>query len=107
MLSDRIALSLVEKNLLLGILAFAAIWIAWLFIGVAGAIRLRFDLLEKIGKEYFPGIKSMGKESYRNTYKGFYYPGKASWAKSRWFWFIVPFTGLVANLWLVLRVNCS
>ena len=106
-LSNNYSLGITEKSVLLGMLAFSSVWLSWLFIGITSAIKLRFILLEKIGKEYFPGIKAMGENSYTEAYKGFSILGNASWGKSRWFWFVFPAAGLVINSYLLLRVIYS
>jgi len=106
-LSNKYQLDTVEHNLMLGILLFASVWLGWLLVGITSAIKLRFILLEEIGLKYFPNIKRMGEQSYVIAFKGLSYLGKASWGKSRWFWFIFPSAGFLINIWLILRVNCG
>ena len=101
--SENIGISSAERTALLSVLAFAAIWLIWLFVGITGAIRLRFSLLEKLGEKYFPGIKRMGEISFVEAYGGVLSLGKASWGKSRWFWFVTPVFSLLVNVWLVVR----
>jgi len=102
-LDGKFDLSTVERVTLLTVLAFAAVWLGWLFVGITGAIRLRFVLLEKIGDKYFPNIMELGKASFDEAYGGILSLGKASWGKSRWFWFVTPAVSLLANAWLILR----
>ena len=106
-LSNKYTLGIAEYNVILGILSFASVWLAWLFVGITSAVKLRFLLLKKIGRKYFPNIKSMGEQSYIEAYEGLSFLGKASWGKSRWFWFIFPSAGLIINIWLILRLNCG
>lgn len=93
-----------ESCALLGLLSLASLWLAWLFIGITGSIRLRFILLEKIGDKYFPIIRAMGKESFKETYEEYSLLGNSSWGKARWFWLIFPGSGLFINVWLLVRL---
>ena len=106
-LGDKYGLSSHEKTAILSLLILFSLWMAWLFLGIVGAVKLRFILLEKIGEKYFEGIKSMGEASYAQAYGGIAIFGKASWGKSRWFWFIFPAVGLVINIWLIARDYCG
>lgn len=103
-LSENIELGDVESCALLGLLAFSSAWLIWLFLGITGSIRLRFILLDKIGHKYFRTIKTMGEESSGAAKKGLSFFGKSSWGKARWFWFIFPGSGLLINIWLLLRL---
>ncbi len=106
--SSDLDLDVEQRFIILGLHFLASVWLVPLFIGITGAVRLRFLFLEKIGVALFPDLKQLGEDSFNEAYGG---PGevrknlhRASWGKHRWFWFIFPVLGGLGSLVLSIYV---